>query len=427
MRTRRSYPEARPGQSTEPRISRLRVPTTLTLLLCAVSVGGCLGGGGGSKTETGPVGRTLTVYSSLPRHGVSAARARAVAAGQRLALRDVRAHVGRFRVRLKQLDSTRPEARVWDPALVSANAKLATDDPTAIAYLGELDYGATAVSLPLTNDRGLLQISPEDGLTSLTRVAPGSPRQGPERYYPSGRRTFLRLTPSDLLQAKALLRRARRLGVRQPALISSQGVYGRELAGSLLALSRARGLAPVHSDELDADPARIAALVTSLKDVGADGIIYAGVAEPTTRPLLAELARQLPDVPVLASGGVAALNPAAPMGSAPARVEALTPILPPSAYPPEARRLLRRLAHEAGRAAARIDALYGYESMRIVLQALRGSGGKLEGVVRVALAPGPRRSPLGLYQVRASGDSSARRFALLRLKGGRFQPVRRSR
>ena len=55
----------------------------------------------------------------------------------------------------------------WNPGLVAANANRAADDPTAIAYLGELDYGATAVSLPITNHAGLLQVSPGDGLTSL--------------------------------------------------------------------------------------------------------------------------------------------------------------------------------------------------------------------------------------------------------------------
>jgi branched-chain amino acid transport system substrate-binding protein len=57
---------------------------------------------------------------------------------------------------------------------VAANAKRAADDPTAMAYLGELDYGATAVSLPITNNAGVLQVSPGDGLTSLTERAPAA-------------------------------------------------------------------------------------------------------------------------------------------------------------------------------------------------------------------------------------------------------------
>ena len=58
-------------------------------------------------------------------------------------------------------------------------------DPRAIAYLGELNLGASAVSVPVTNKAGLLQVSPADGLASLTEAPPRS-AAGPERYYPSG-------------------------------------------------------------------------------------------------------------------------------------------------------------------------------------------------------------------------------------------------
>ena len=69
---------------------------------------------------------------------------------------------------------------------MSTNAHRAADDPSAIAYLGELDYGASAVSLPITNDAGLLQVSPGDGLTSLTQAAAGPAARGPRALLPVG-------------------------------------------------------------------------------------------------------------------------------------------------------------------------------------------------------------------------------------------------
>ena len=64
----------------------------------------------------------MTVYTSLPLHGVSRAAAAAVAAGQRLALADVGGRAGGLRVRLVRLDSTEPGDRLWDPGRVNANA-----------------------------------------------------------------------------------------------------------------------------------------------------------------------------------------------------------------------------------------------------------------------------------------------------------------
>ena len=157
-------------------------------------------------------GDVATVYSSAPRHGVSAAAAAEVRAGERRALAERDGRAGALRVRLRRLPATDDGERPWDPGLIAENAQRAVDDPTAIAYLGELDYGATAVSLPITNDAGLLEVSPGDGLTSLTERAPGRPRNGPERYYPSGRRSFVRIGPTDLSEAEALVARLEAVG-----------------------------------------------------------------------------------------------------------------------------------------------------------------------------------------------------------------------
>jgi branched-chain amino acid transport system substrate-binding protein len=381
-----------------------------------------LGGGGGSDRDAQPHGDRLTIYSSLPRRGVSGAAAKAVAAGQRLALEDAGARAGRFRLRLVELDSTRPGDQIWNPAQVSMNADRASDDPTSIAYLGELDYGATAVSLPSTNDDGLLQVSPEDGLTSLTRVPPGRAQEGPERYYPTDRRTFLRLTPSDLLQAEALLRLARGLGVRRPAVVSDEGIYGRELAATLVARGRQDGPAPARTEELQGGPAAMADLVRDLREAGTDAVIFAGVAGPMTRPLLAALARQMPQAPVLGSGGLAAIG-GQPLRPAPERVEALDPVLPAGAYPASSRALLRRIARREGSAAAQPDALYGYESMRLVIAAIKTGRGDRTAVVRAAFSPKERRSAIGRYRILPSGDTEPERFSLLRLRDGRFTPA----
>ena len=80
--------------------------------------------------------------------------------------------------------SNRPGDQDWDPGTVEANAKRAADDPRTIAYVGELDRGASAVSVPRTNHADLLQVSPLDGLTSLTRRPPGRPRAGPRALLP---------------------------------------------------------------------------------------------------------------------------------------------------------------------------------------------------------------------------------------------------
>src|SRR5204862_2081115 len=146
------------------------------------------------------------------------------------ALADAGGQAGRYRVRLVVLDSARPGGRPWDPGQLSANASRAAHDRSAIAYLGELNYGASAVSIPVTNAAGLLQVSPGDGLASLTRTPPGElQRGGPIRYYPTGRRSFMRLVPDDVLAARALLDVGELAHSRRIAVITDEVNYGEEL------------------------------------------------------------------------------------------------------------------------------------------------------------------------------------------------------
>ena len=391
----------------------------LTPLACALALGACSSGGEDDRGTAARVrGTTLTVYSSMPRHGVSAQIARAVAAGQRRALADAGGRLGRYRVRFVELDSTRPGDSIWDPGMVDANAKRAREDPTTIAYLGELDYGASAVSLPVTNGAGILQVSPGDGLTSLTRGVPGDSREGPDRYYPTGMRTFVRLVPSDLLRVERLLAVARAGGGRRLALVSGEGIYGRELTEQLAALAPRAGLRVVVAEDLERDPTRFPELAAELARHRPDTVVIAAVAGSATAPLLAELERQLPGVSFLSASTLLVSGRALRSAS---RLTALSAVRPLALYPPSARRLLRGFGGQGGGGSgASSYALYGYESMRLALDAIQAGGASRAAVVGAALGSGTRRSTIGTYSVSRTGDVSERRFAVYRLRGGRL-------
>jgi ABC-type branched-subunit amino acid transport system substrate-binding protein len=90
-------------------------------------------------------------------------------------------------------------------------------------------------------------------------------------------------------------------------------------------------------------------------------------------------------------------------------------VLPPSEYGPRARRVLARLrAHRVGTPGA--AALYGYEAMRLVLDAIAHSGGDGDrgAVARAGLEPRSRRSVIGDYRVLGNGEVSTTRFGAYR-------------
>src|SRR4051794_32582288 len=132
----------RPGQSPPPVSTPMRIvfatyPGRARALALAALV--LLAGCGSSAKDERARGAALTIYTSLPLHGVSAGDAAAVAAGERLALSDARGRAGGHRVRLVVLDDSDPlKPGIWDPSVVEQNAKRAAKDAATIAYIGEL-------------------------------------------------------------------------------------------------------------------------------------------------------------------------------------------------------------------------------------------------------------------------------------------------
>jgi branched-chain amino acid transport system substrate-binding protein len=360
------------------------------VLTCAAALAltGCLGSGGGDE-PTRISGDVATVYSSVPRRGVSASAAAQVLAGERRALAERHGRAGGLRVRLGELPATDEPDHPWDPGLVAANAQTAADDPTAIAYLGELDYGGTAVSLPITNNAGLLQVSPSDGLTSLLRRLPGRPRSGPERYYPTGRRSFVRVGPSDLDEARALVDRLSAAGARRIAVVFDREIYGRELAAQVTTLARDEAITPVAAQEYRGRVDDIPEIVRKLGEAEPDAVVHLCVAGRGTIPMLVAIGARLPGVPVLASSGILAL-PELALPPEPERIEAVGPALEPE-----------RAGHEAMRLALDAIARGGRDRRRVIAAGLELGRGLATTRV-VVYRPGPN----GHFRLAAARFSS---------------------
>ena len=73
------------------------------------------------------------------------------------------------------MDDANPVER-WDPVAVGRNARRAAQDSSAAAYIGELDSQPTRASMPITNDAGIVQISPGASGVDLTQPGRGLSR-----------------------------------------------------------------------------------------------------------------------------------------------------------------------------------------------------------------------------------------------------------
>ena len=84
--------------------------------------------------------------------------------------------------------------------------------------------------MPYLNDAGILQVSPTNTYTGLTRREGRGSLFEPDTYSPTGERTYGRIAPANHLQAAELAALPDRENLRRVFLVDDAEVYGRGCA-----------------------------------------------------------------------------------------------------------------------------------------------------------------------------------------------------
>ena len=234
----------------------------------------------------------------------------------KLALKQVGGKVGDYTIKYESLDDSSAQAGAWTPEATSANARKVVQDKRAIAYLGEFNSGASAVSIPLLNEAGV----PQNGLTNtavgLTTNQPGSNPGEPGKYYPTGKRNYVRIVPKDTIQGAALVTLMKQDGCTKVFVLNDKDFSAALPAGRLY---------------------------------GPDGIAESGFADP-------------------AKGGIPA--------DVQAKVKVVIATLPADQYPPEGQTFFADYQREFGESAPDPYAIYGFEAMSLTLDAIKRAAAK---------------------------------------------------
>jgi len=402
----------------------------LAIAIAAVALLAALGGCGGGSNSSGRIsGHRLTIYASLPEQGQWSAEALAVQRGAELALDQVHAKVGKYRISYVVLDDSTAKAGTWVPGLIATNAQQAASDKTTIGYIGEFNPDASAISIPFLNRAGIPQISPADGAAGLTSAPVGGFPGEPEKYYPTGARTFARVVPSDSMEAAAQVGLQLSLGCTRTYVLNDGSVYGEDLAAIFQHDAGKAGLAIAGIQSYDPTAASYASLASSVAPSGADCVFLSAIAESNAAAVTAAAAGALPQARIFGSDGVAdrAYLDAAAGGiplSLDRRVYVTMAPLQESAYPPAGQAFFAEYKRHYG--SVQPYAIYGYAAMSLMLRAIdratdHGRRVAERGKVLAAIfATRDRHSVLGTYSIERNGNTTLHQYGAYRVVGGRL-------
>jgi branched-chain amino acid transport system substrate-binding protein len=402
---------------------------TALAIAVAASLVGLSGCGSTNSKRTRIRGKTLTIYVSAPLTGASRVSGTAVVDGARLALAQIRGRIGEYSIALKALNDATAQSGGWDPGQTTINARTAVLDPSTIGYVGELNSGASAVSIPPLNRAGIPQVSPTSTAVGLTAGGAGAFPGEPQKYYPTGVRTFARVVANDTVQALAQVRIQKSMGCRTVYVLDDGEVDGADAARSYELVAPAAGLRVVGIQTFARDAPSYRALALGMAQVAPDCVLISADTESGAVLLTKQLAAAMPHLKIFASDGLAESTYVDPtQGGIPLsidpRVVLTAPTLGAAQYPASARTFIADYGRRYG--SVEPDSIFGYEAMSLLLSAVerathRGTIAATRANVRAALfATRERHSVLGTYSIDGDGDTTLRRYGIYGVLAGRL-------
>jgi branched-chain amino acid transport system substrate-binding protein len=159
-----------------------------------------------------------------------------------------------------------------DPAAGAQNVKTFIADAAVLAMVGPFNSNVAKSEIPLTNDAGLVQISPSntnDGLTvgdDAKKLRVANPDVN----------TYFRVCTKDSRQGAALAQFAKKLGFKKIFIIDDNETYGKGLADHFEAAYKQLGGISLGHEHITANQQDFKALLTKVKATSPDAVFFGG-------------------------------------------------------------------------------------------------------------------------------------------------------
>jgi branched-chain amino acid transport system substrate-binding protein len=252
---------------------RITAITAVAAAAVLVTAAGCNKSG-----DSGSSGKTLTVGVDLPFQGASADTSNATFNMMQVYLDSVGGKAGKYKVQLKKYDDSTAAAGKWDAATCTANATAHVENADEVAVMGTYNSGCAQNEIPTLNqaaDGPLLMVSHANTNPGLTKA--WEPNE-PNKWYPTGKRSYARVITTDDYQGTAAARfAAKDLGVKKCFILDDNETYGQGVARAFEAEAKKQGITVLGKQAWDGKATNYTALFQGIKALGPDCVYLGGI------------------------------------------------------------------------------------------------------------------------------------------------------
>jgi branched-chain amino acid transport system substrate-binding protein len=397
--------------------------------------GGGSSNGGGSATAL-PASSCTPIYyegsgkpqyiiaSDLPLQGSGRTQTVQMTEAIKFILKQHNFKAGKYSIGYQSCDDSTAQAGKWASEKCSANGNAYANDKSVIGVVGTFNSGCAEIIIPILNrapDGPVGMISPANTYVGLTHAGPGTAPGEPDKYYPTGKRNYIRIVAADDFQGAADAQLAQQLGLKNIYILNDKEAYGLGVATDFRNSVQKLNLKVAGFSAWNGKAASYEGIATKIKQTGADGVFLGGLICENGGKLIKDLRAGLgSSVKLLSPDGFTPIS--AVVQGAGAASEGMTVSVagePNEKLGSVGKKFVKDFG--ATQSGGQVDpyAAYAAQSADVLLTAIQNSDGTRAGVADQLFKTDVSNGILGSFKINQDGDTNANPVTIYSIKGGK--------
>jgi branched-chain amino acid transport system substrate-binding protein len=364
------------------------------------------------------------IASDLPLQGSSRTQTIEMTKAIKFALKQHNFKAGKYNLGYQSCDDSTAQAGKWDSGKCSANGHAYANNKKVIGVIGTFNSGCAEIIIPILNraaDGPVGMVSPANTYVGLTHGGPGTAAGEPDKYYPNGKRNYIRIVAADDFQGASNAMLAKQLGYKSVFIFNDKEAYGLGVATDFRGSAKKLGLKIAGFTAWDPKASSYEALANRVQQSGADVVYLGGLECENGSKLIKDLRAKLgADFPLIAPDGFSSFSDTwKNSGGAALGMYISVAGLPNEKLGPAGKKFVKDFGAEVGGSPNPYSA-YGAQAMEVMLSAVDKSDGSRGSVAANLLKTKVTDGILGTFSINENGDTTSNPVTQYKLqKGGK--------
>jgi len=397
------------------------------------------GGGntsGGGKASALPASSCSPIYfegsgspqyliaSDLPLQGSGRTQTVQMTEAIKFVLKQHNFKAGNYTIGYQSCDDATAQAGKWASEKCSANANAYANDKSVIGVIGTFNSGCAEIEIPILNrapNGPVGMISPANTYVGLTHSGPGTAAGEPDKYYPTGKRNYIRIVAADDYQGAADATLAKQLGLKKVYILNDKEAYGQGVATDFKNSLSKLGVTVAGFSAWNGKASSYEGIATNIKQTGADGVFLGGLICENGGKLVKDLRAGLgSNVKLLAPDGFTPIS-AVVQGAGQAAENMTVSVAgqPNEKLGSVGKKFVKDFG--ATQSSGQVDpySAYAAQSAEVLLTAIQNSDGSRAGAAANLFKTNVTNGILGSFKINAEGDTNSNPVSIYQIKGGK--------